>query len=93
MSVITLTLDNYIMVAELLGLWVMLESNVHLKRRTIRVTKGGDHPDLYGGGILGDRAMDQGDRISDLYQDLPQLHHLSASSRDHAGNHGHGGIC
>jgi len=39
MSVLSLTLGNYIMVAELLGLWVMLESNVHLKKRTIMVTR------------------------------------------------------
>ncbi|MCR5083636.1 MAG: PAS domain-containing protein [Parasporobacterium sp.] len=32
MSVVSLTLGNYIMIAELLGLWVMLESNVHLKK-------------------------------------------------------------
>ncbi|MBE5969196.1 MAG: diguanylate cyclase [Lachnospiraceae bacterium] len=40
MSVVSLTLGNYIMIAELLGLWVMLESNVHLKKRTIMVTRG-----------------------------------------------------
>ena len=39
MSIATLTLNNYIMVAELMGLWVMLESNVHLKKRTIAVTR------------------------------------------------------
>ena len=39
MSVASLILNNYIMIAELLGLWVMLESNVHLKRRTINVTR------------------------------------------------------
>ena len=39
MSIISLVLSNYIMVAELLGLWVMLESNVHLKKRTITVTR------------------------------------------------------
>ena len=27
------------MIAELLGLWVMLESNAHLKQRTIRTTR------------------------------------------------------
>ncbi|MBO7401425.1 MAG: PAS domain-containing protein [Lachnospiraceae bacterium] len=40
MSIVTLTLGNYIMIAELLGLWVMLESNVHLDKRTINVTRG-----------------------------------------------------
>ncbi|MCR5603720.1 MAG: hypothetical protein K6G27_08470 [Lachnospiraceae bacterium] len=39
MSIATLTLNNYIMVAGLMGLWVMLESNVHLKKRTIAVTR------------------------------------------------------
>ena len=39
MSIVPLILNNYIMVAELLGLWVMLGSNVHLKRRTIRATR------------------------------------------------------
>lgn len=38
-SVATLVLDDYIAIAELMGLWVMLESNVHLKRRTISVTR------------------------------------------------------
>ena len=40
MNIVSLTLSNYIMVAELLGLWVMLGSNVHLKKRTIIVTRG-----------------------------------------------------
>ena len=40
MSIATLILGNYIMIAELLGLWVMLDSNVHLRRRTINVTRG-----------------------------------------------------
>lgn len=31
MNVLTLVLGNYIMVAELLGLWCLLDSNVHLK--------------------------------------------------------------
>ncbi len=39
MSVASLTLSNYIMVAELLGLWVMLGSNVHLSKRTITATR------------------------------------------------------
>ena len=39
MSVIPLVLGNYIMVAEVLGLWLMLDSNVHLKKRTINVTR------------------------------------------------------
>ena len=39
MSVISLTLSNYIMIAEMLGLWVLLDSNIHLKRRTINVTR------------------------------------------------------
>ena len=39
MSIAPLALNNYIMVVELLGLWVMLESNVHLKKRTINVTR------------------------------------------------------
>ena len=39
MSIVSLVLDNYITIAELLGLWVMLESNVHLRRRTISVTR------------------------------------------------------
>lgn len=39
MSIVSLTLNNYIMIAELLGLWVMLGSNVHLSRRTINATR------------------------------------------------------
>ena len=39
MSIASLTLSNYIMIAELLGLWVMLESNVHLNKRTITATR------------------------------------------------------
>ena len=39
MSILSLTLSNYVMVAELLGLWALLESNVHLKKRTINVTR------------------------------------------------------
>ncbi|MCR4896627.1 MAG: PAS domain-containing protein [Lachnospiraceae bacterium] len=39
MSIAPLVLNNYIMVAELLGLWVMLGSNVHLKKRTITATR------------------------------------------------------
>ncbi|SCX85779.1 PAS domain S-box-containing protein/diguanylate cyclase (GGDEF) domain-containing protein [Lachnospiraceae bacterium XBB2008] len=39
MSIASLTLSNYIMVAELLGLWVMLGSNVHLSKRTITATR------------------------------------------------------
>ena len=39
MSVVSLALANYIMIAELLGLWVMLYSNVHLSKRTITVTR------------------------------------------------------
>ena len=39
MSLVPLILNNYIMVAELLGLWVMLGSNVHLKKRTIQATR------------------------------------------------------
>ena len=39
MGVVSLALNNYITIAELLGLWVMLGSNVHLKRRTIAVTR------------------------------------------------------
>ncbi|MBR6326844.1 MAG: PAS domain-containing protein [Lachnospiraceae bacterium] len=39
MSIAPLILNNYIMVAELLGLWVMLGSNVHLKKRTIMATR------------------------------------------------------
>ncbi|MBR3103592.1 MAG: PAS domain-containing protein [Lachnospiraceae bacterium] len=39
MSIVSLALSNYIMVAELLGLWVMLDSNVHLKKRTIVATR------------------------------------------------------
>ncbi len=39
MSIASLTLSNYIMVAELLGLWVMLGSNVHLSKRTIMTTR------------------------------------------------------
>ncbi|GEM_PF-368048 len=38
-SVVSLVLSNYIMIAELLGLWVMLGSNVHLKKRTITATR------------------------------------------------------
>ena len=39
MDIASLTLSNYIMIAELLGLWVMLDSNVHLKKRTILLTR------------------------------------------------------
>ncbi len=39
MSIAPLALSNYIMIAELLGLWVMLDSNVHLNKRTITVTR------------------------------------------------------
>lgn len=39
MSIVSLALNNYIMIAELLGLWIMLESNVHLKRRTIKASR------------------------------------------------------
>lgn len=39
MSIASLTLDNYIMIAEMLGLWVMLGSNVHLSKRTIKATR------------------------------------------------------
>ena len=39
MSIVSLALNDYIMIAELLGLWVMLDSNVHLKKRTINVTR------------------------------------------------------
>ena len=39
MSIVSLTLSNYIMVAELLGLWGMLASNVFLNKRTIKVTR------------------------------------------------------
>ena len=39
MSVVSLVLNNYIMVAVLLGLWGMLDSNVFLNKRTIRVTR------------------------------------------------------
>ena len=39
MSIASLTLGNYIMIAELLGLWVMLGSNVHLSKRTITATR------------------------------------------------------
>ncbi|MCR4956694.1 MAG: PAS domain-containing protein [Lachnospiraceae bacterium] len=33
-------LDHYIMFAEILGLWFMLEAGVHVKRQTVLVTKG-----------------------------------------------------
>ena len=39
MNTVSLVLNNYIMIAELLGLWLMLKSNVHLKARTIRMTR------------------------------------------------------
>ena len=39
MSIAPLILGNYIMIAVLLGLWVMLDSNVHLNRRTIKITR------------------------------------------------------
>ncbi len=39
MSIVTLALSNYIMVAELLGLWGLLASNVFLNKRTIKVTR------------------------------------------------------
>ncbi|MCR5511463.1 MAG: hypothetical protein K6F54_11025 [Lachnospiraceae bacterium] len=42
MSIASLTLSNYIMVAELMGLWVMLGSNVHLSKigRLLRSDNG-----------------------------------------------------
>ncbi len=39
MSIAPLVLSNFIMIAELLGLWVMLDSNVHLSKRTIVATR------------------------------------------------------
>ena len=39
MDVAALALSNYIMIAELLGLWIMLDANVHLEKRTINVTR------------------------------------------------------
>lgn len=39
MSIASFILSDYIMFAELLGLWVMLGSNVHLNRRTISSTR------------------------------------------------------
>ena len=39
MNVVPIALNDYIVIAELLGLWVMLESNVHLKKRTIKTTR------------------------------------------------------
>lgn len=39
MSIATLILSNYVMIAELSGLWIMLDSNVHLKKRTIMATR------------------------------------------------------
>ena len=38
-NIVSLLLSDYIMIAELLGLWIMLGSNVHLKRRTIKTTR------------------------------------------------------
>ena len=38
-SIASMVLSNYIMVAELLGLWVLLQSSVHLKPRTIAITR------------------------------------------------------
>lgn len=39
MSIASLAVENYIMVAELLGLWFLLDSNVHLKKRAIIMTR------------------------------------------------------
>ena len=39
MSITPLILSNYIMIAEMLGLWALLDSNVHLKKRTINATR------------------------------------------------------
>ena len=39
MSIAALVLSEYITIAELLGLWVMLDSNVHLEKRTISTTR------------------------------------------------------
>lgn len=39
MSIGSLILGDYITIAALLGLWVMLDSNVHLKKRTISITR------------------------------------------------------
>ncbi len=39
MSIASLVLSNYIMIVELVGLWVMLKSNVHLDAGTIKKTR------------------------------------------------------
>ena len=39
MSIAGFAVENYIMVAELLGLWFLLDSNVHLKKRAIIMTR------------------------------------------------------
>ncbi|MBQ9008163.1 MAG: diguanylate cyclase [Clostridia bacterium] len=39
MSIISLILDEYMTFAALLGLWIMVDSSVHLKKRTITVTR------------------------------------------------------
>lgn len=39
MGIVPLILSDYIMFAELLGLWIMLDSNVHLKKRTVSATR------------------------------------------------------
>ncbi len=39
MNILSFVLSDYIMFAELLGLWIMLESSVHLEKRTISATR------------------------------------------------------
>ena len=39
MSIAGFAVENYIMVAELLGLWFLLDSNVHLKKRAVIMTR------------------------------------------------------
>ena len=39
MSIASLAVEKYIMVAELVGLWFLLDSNVHLKKRAIIMTR------------------------------------------------------
>ena len=48
---------------------------------------------IHGGAVLGDRAIYQRDWLPELDQDNTYTDDIPASSRDHAGHNGYGGIC
>lgn len=74
MSVISLTLSNYIMIAEKLGLWVFNESRYNAKKRRLTIEKGFEW-----GGSWTDRKDYQHfeiptDKIAEWYPEIP-LHY------------------